>query len=283
MAEEDVAAYLRAELERRRAVLFTGAGFSVDALDHGGRPIPSGPELADELWSMCFPGEARDGSALTDLYQHALAERPEALTSLVRQRLCVDPARLPEMYRLWFCLPWRRMYTLNVDDLESAATARWRLPRRIVVVSALADGAQGPAADPGDDVLEVVHLNGHVEHAPRGMTFSTMQYGARLAAEDDPAYARLVADFYEVPFVFVGSRLDESPLWQHLERQEGTGGVEPDRPRPRSFLVTPEIERARQSLLSRLGITWLPMSTRQFTGEVLATFRDLCPPVPQPT
>ena len=114
-----------------------------------------------------------------------------------------------------------------------------------------------------------MHLNGHVQNGPRGVTFSTTQYGARLATEKDPHYAALVRDFCALPFVFVGTRLDESPLWQELERVEGTGGDEPRLPRPRSLLVTPQIERARQSLLERLGVSWVPHTTRQFTDEVL--------------
>jgi hypothetical protein len=268
MVDADIATYLGGALADGRAVLFTGAGFSVDAKDRDGRPIPTGNELCEELWDICFPGEERDGSALEDLFQHALTEKPKELEELLRRRLTVDPKKLPGCYRTWFSLPWRRIYTLNVDDLETACAARWSLPRPIAPVSAFWD-EHDPRAKAPNGALEVVHLHGHVVDAPHGMTFSTTQYGARLAAQDDPHYAALVRDFYASPFVFVGTRLDESPLWQALERSEGTGGQEPSRPRPRSFIVTSSIERARQSLLERLGVEFLPMSSRDFTEQVL--------------
>lgn len=268
MAEEDITSDLGRQLAAGRVVLFTGAGFSVDAKAHDGSPIPSGPELADELWQICFPGERRDGSALSDLFQHALTEAPDELEALLRRRLTVDAARLPAFYRVWFALPWRRIYTLNVDDLASAAAARFDLPRPLVIRAALA-GDPPPDEVPASCRLEVVHLNGHVRSGARGVTFSTTQYGARLATEQDPHYAALVHDFCEQPFVFVGTRLDESPLWQELERMAGANGEEPQLPRPRSLLVTPHIERARQSLLERLGVAWVPRSTRDFTDEVL--------------
>ena len=269
MAEADITGDLCRALEGGRAVLFTGAGFSVDAHDREGKPIPSGPELADELWQLCFPEEAcRDGSALQDLFQHALTESPAELEALLRKRLTVDAARLPAFYRVWFALPWRRIYTLNVDDLASAAEARFDLPRRLLIRAALADDPP-PDEVPEGARLEVVHLNGHVKNGARGVTFSTTQYGARLATEKDPHYATLVRDFCALPFVFVGTRLDESPLWQELERTFGTGGEEPRIERPRSLLVAPQIERARQSLLERIGVSWVPRSTREFTDEVL--------------
>jgi hypothetical protein len=270
MRDEDIQRELLDELAHGRAVLLTGAGFSVEARDRDGRPIPSGDELADELWSLCFPDEPRDDSELEDLFQHALAESPDALEELVRRRLCVDPARLPALYRDWFSLPWRRIYTLNVDDLESAVATRHEdLPRRIEVRSALGDGPR-PALSPAEGALEVVHLNGHVADAPRGMTFSTTQYGARLAADEDLAYKALVADFRSLPFVLVGTRLDESPLWRELQRAERRDGEEPRRPPCCSFLVTPAIERARRSLLERIGVVWVPMSTREFTERVIS-------------
>ena len=268
MVDADIVEYLGDALAGGRAVLFTGAGFSVDAKDRDGQPIPTGNELCDELWEICFPGEERDGSALEDLFQHALTEKPKQLEELLRRRLTVDPKSLPACYRTWFSLPWRRIYTLNVDDLEAACAARWELPRPIAPVSAFWEDGD-PRAEVPKGALEVVHLHGHVADAPHGMTFSTTQYGARLAAECDPHYTALVRDFYDSPVVFVGTRLDESPLWQALERSECTGGKEPSRPRPRSFIVTSSIERARQSLLERLGVEFLPMSSREFTETVL--------------
>ena len=103
MGDEDIQRSLGAELESGRAALLTGAGFSVEAKDAEGRSIPTGDELASELWQLCFPNEERDQSGLEDLFQHALAESPCELGALLRSRLCVDKARVPEMYRVSVC------------------------------------------------------------------------------------------------------------------------------------------------------------------------------------
>jgi hypothetical protein len=48
-----------------------------------------------------------------------------------------------------------------------------------------------------------------------GAGFST-EVAERLANRVDPWYLRLTADLFTRCFVFVGTSLDEPPLWQHL-------------------------------------------------------------------
>jgi hypothetical protein len=261
---------LREEIAAGRVILFTGAGFSVHARATAGGEVPLGEDLADELWRLCFRRGDRDGSSLADLFEHARMTAPARLARLVERRLRVDPARLPELYRLWFSMPWRRVYTLNVDDLEHAAAARYGLPRPIVSISALRRARRRP---PG--ALEVIHLNGVVDDGPEGITFSTVQYGERLASRD-VWYRQLVADMARRPFLYVGTRLEESPLWQHLQ----LGPLAHPRRRnhrPRSFLVATSLTRARQSLLRAYRIDWIRATAEEFAGDVLARLAPLDP------
>jgi hypothetical protein len=255
----EAAPYLRSQLRRGRLVLFTGAGFSNDVTDRDGRPLPTAGQLRRELWELCFPGEEPDGSTLADLFHHALARRPRAVERLLERRLRIDRRSLEPRHRLWFELPWRRIYTLNVDDLETAVVERFDLPRPLHITSALrARSRRKPAG------LEVVHLNGHIDDGPRGITFSTIQYGERLARRCDD-YAKLVLELRLNSFLFVGTQLGEAPLWQHIELLGGHAS----RRRPRSFLVTDRLDRARRSLLGDLGIEWIRMTSARFATEVL--------------
>jgi len=50
------------------AILFTGAGFSCDAFDRTGKPLPDTTTMRRELWSLGFPDdEEPDDSTLSDL------------------------------------------------------------------------------------------------------------------------------------------------------------------------------------------------------------------------
>jgi hypothetical protein len=196
--------------------------------------------MTGELWAMCFPGERYDGgSSLQDLYDVAARRCPQALRAWLGRRLVVgDP--VPAHLARYFAAPWRRVYTLNTDDLEVAVARGFEMGRR----------------------LEVVHLNGVVSADPGSVTFSTLQYGARLTA-GDPLYQQMVRDLAEGPFVFVGTVLDEMPLWRHVHAE----GAAPAH--PASVLVSPELSRARAELLAQLGVTWLPMTAETFAREVL--------------
>jgi hypothetical protein len=232
------------------AVLFTGAGFSIGARDITGVPLPDSEQMRRELWRLVFEDDRPDDSTLADLYDVALARAPDALAAYLAHRLCVGQLPASRHHATWFAMPWRRIYTLNVDDLEAAVQREFALPRRLRTISAL---SPGPA--PGDrDAIDVVHLNGVAGDGTDALTFSTLQYAARLCGQDRE-YAALAEDLARWPFVFTGTTLDEVVLWQHLElHRRGSGRPVPARP---SYLIARTLSRARQLLLENLGLTWL--------------------------
>jgi hypothetical protein len=245
------------------AVLFTGAGFSAEARDCAGNALPDSKVMIAELWPMLFPDEEPDESSLADLYDVALLRAPDRLREYLQTRLQIGDTPLPTSFARWFAAPWRRIYTLNVDNLECAVARQCELPRPLVSVSALAPEAAPRSAQNG---LEIVHLNGIASDDPADVTFSTMQYAARLCMADRE-YERLVDDLGKRPFVFVGTTLDEVVLWKHvqLERQHNGG----DAPRHHSFLVSPSLTKARQLLLHANGIHWVCCTAAEVAEQVL--------------
>lgn len=263
--------HLQHELDRGRASLFMGAGFSSSARDVDGRSVPLGDELAGELFELCFPGAERDESTLQDLFHHALRHHRRDLERLLRARLSIDAASLPDWYRWWFAPRWRRAWTLNVDVVERVVSERFGLDRPIESVSALGD--ERPSGVPGPDrALTVVHLNGIIDAGCDHVTFATTQYGRRLASRD-VWYAELANELVHQSFVFVGTRLDEAPLWQHLEGRDVRERIANNGDAPRSFLVTTRLDRARRCLLQDFSIEWVRASAEDFAREVLARLR----------
>jgi hypothetical protein len=244
------------------AMLFTGAGFSSDARDLAGRPLPDSTQMIRELWSICFGDDEPDDSSLADLYDAALLYAPDRLCEYIARRLRIGDAALPAHLAAWLGAPWRRIYTLNIDDVEVAVQRQFQLPRRLRSVSAADPDRTLP--DPG--ALDVVHLNGMAGDDPRELTFSTMQYAARLCG-CDREYERLAADLGEAPFVFAGTTLDEVTLWQHLERQRRQDGRAISH-RP-GFLIARSLPRARQVLLESLRIEWVQGTIAEVGAAVL--------------
>jgi hypothetical protein len=241
------------------AVLFTGAGFSADARDCLGRRLPRSVDMASELWSLLFGDEPADDSTLPDLFDVAIARCPDRLRAYLHERLTVGDDTLPGYLQHWFAAPWRRIYTLNIDDLECAVSRRFPLPCPLRTLT-MGDDVE---AD-GGDALDVIHLNGFVGTRPDLATFSTSQYAARLC-RPDPLYARLCDDLMARPFVFAGTVLDEPVFWQHLELARSGRDMAA---RPRSLLVTRSLSRARHLLLETLNITWIAATVAE-AAEVL--------------
>lgn len=261
MEPRDRTTELASMIESGEAVLFTGAGFSAEATDTEGRPLPDAKDMVGDLWQLLFEGEPADESSLSDLYDVALLRAPDRLAAYLATRLTIGDAPLPTTFARWFSAPWHRIYTLNVDALEQAVARQFDLPRPLVSVSALA--TQRTHAEAG---LEVVHLNGIAGGDPRDVTFSTMQYASRLCTPDRE-YERLCHDLAERSFVFIGTTLDEVVLWKHLELERQANGNR--RPTHHSFLIAPSLTRARQTLLESHRIHWIRATAAESAERVL--------------
>jgi len=267
-------ARLRSQASRGELILFTGAGFSTGAKDRSGRSIPSSGELKRELWVLCYPDQAFDeSSSLGDLFVAALRKRRAELVQLLQSRMTVDPDSLPEYYRLYYDFPWSRCYTLNVDDLESAVLRRFSLQRPLVTLSATGGAPTEPGASGfSQRGLEVVHLNGIIPGPPESLTFSEGQYAERIGNQE-PWYSRCVVDICSRPVVFIGTGLNESLLWQHMQLRKRRENLGRDL-RPTSFLVTKDLPLPRQDVLRDLRIDWVQGTAEEFAADVLAQLHN---------
>jgi SIR2-like domain len=262
-------ARIRSQMSRAEIILFTGAGFSLGAKDRNGVSIPSVFELKNELWKLCYPEQSFDpSSSLADLYAASLRRQKSDLVRLISARFSADPDSLPEYYATYFGLPWLRYYTLNVDDLDRAAAVRYHLERPPLTISTRASETEGaPSSLPKSGRLEVVHLNGVVGDSPDLLTFSETQYAEGIASQE-PWYARCVADIMCRPVIFIGTVLNESLLWQHMELRRRRDRHGRDL-RPTSILVTPSLSLPRQEILRDFRIEWVEGTAESFAAEVL--------------
>jgi hypothetical protein len=263
--------HLREQFRNGRPILFTGAGFSADASSIRGGNLPTGRSLTKLLWPICFPSDPYDAdTSLQDLYGYALQRERTRLTELLVNTFTVSDADLPAWYGRIFSLPWRRIYTLNIDNLEDVVNRTQALPRRLKSNSA-SQADESKVIPPTD--LEVMHLNGSLEEVPDRVTFSPTQYAQRLAGPD-PVYRRLAAELVSSPFVFIGSALDESTLWQSIEARRWKGGRGHQELRPRSYLVSKSLSPAKLALLASFNVVWIPMTGETFCDEVLSHVGD---------
>ena len=263
--------HLRTQFETARPVLFTGAGFSLDAKNAKGRQLPTSNDLRQAIWNLCFGKDPFDErNSLQDLYQVARVHRSRQLTELLRDELTVDSDSLPDWYKLILSFPWHRCYTLNVDDLPQAIDRRFQLPRKIKVTSAMSQRSETSVDERAH--LHVIQLNGGLDDLPDNVTFSTPQYAQRLV-RDEPWYNQLISDLLARPVVFIGTNLDEPPLWQYVEKRQSRGRDQQEL-RPKSYLITSSLSKARESCLVEYNITHIEMPAPAFATDVLKGVGD---------
>jgi Mrp family chromosome partitioning ATPase len=245
-------------------VLFTGAGFSSGARNQAGEAVPSVKRLRALLNDLVYPGsELADDDTLTHLFGLAQVRARNRLQDLLAQQFTVDRRAVPEMYGEIFSAAWFRVYTLNIDDLELAVAASHTLARPIVSLT--------PHQLGSGDGLEVVHLNGRWDDGPDAVTFSPLQYGSRYPGAD-PLHHQCAVDLLQRPVLFVGTELEEPPLWQAIELRKRASGRDL---RKRSFLVTPKISRSKRDYLEReLHVEYLPMTLEEFYEHVFNNASD---------
>lgn len=269
---QPIVPYLSSKFEKASPILFTGAGFSLGAKNILAETMPTPDVLRKKIWELCFPGTAIDSeSSLQNLYEMAALRHKAELKQLLTASLTVDSASLDDWYRLFFSLPWHKIYTLNIDDLELAADRRFSLPRKLISISATKGTVENRESD--KNFLRVIHLNGTLEDLVDGVTFSVTQYAERLSRQE-PVYVELASELLSHPFIFVGTKLDEPPLWQHVEFRFAKGGKVKEL-RPHSYLVTPSLDKAREVVLSQFNVEWIKMYGNEFAEQILAAVTSL--------
>ena len=222
-----------------------------------------------QIWPLCFPSEQfEENASLPDIYETALLKDPIHLKGVLTNCLTIQPDSIESWIVDYFSCPWHRIYTLNIDNLVKSLVQRFSLPRLLEEISATNLSSPSPRTAENQAVLEVICLNGTIADIPNNVTFSSSHYAKRLAYPDQ-FYQQLVADIVSRPVVFVGTSLDETPLWQSIEIRKAKGPRDTYEMRPRSYLVTPNLDRARKARLSSFNIMWIPMTAEEFSLKVL--------------
>lgn len=270
MLEGDLLKYFVRHLEQGRLMLVTGAGFSRDAKDYEGRPLPIGLDLARDLWSIAFPSDIfEENTSLQDVFSVALQRDKKATTQLLKSRLSVDSASLGENYRLWLSMAWQKIYTFNVDDLEIAAARVFKdLPRTPRTLSGLPDSTELGNALDGSKFLPVIHLHGSVADDPSRLTFARHQYAHR-SGDADAGYALMMNELLAYPTVFVGTQLDEQIFWQQIANRDARSGFGVKEARPKCFLILPGLNAAREALLRQYNTVLVRGTGAEFAEKVL--------------
>lgn len=252
-------AYLRDRSKDGSLVLFLGAGFSIDTENQLGQSPPLGRALAEalaELASMEYSSEPLP--TVYEVVRSRVGER--RLLDFLEKRYSIQSFK--DWYRLLPTFVWHRIFTTNIDnslDQIYHSNSSQRLKRVVCP-------APPQERDQLCEVLQAIHLHGHVDDKHSPLTFSFDDF-AKQTARANPWYQILIDDLFSNPIVFVGTELADSPFHHYLEERGRRLHGERET-RPKSFLVSPEITEIRQQQLSSSNIVPVNCTAETFFTEL---------------
>jgi hypothetical protein len=258
MLPENDKNYLQSNLLRNRVVLFLGAGFSGEAQNEGGDQIPKSRALAGGLWNFLEYAGDYDGTELRYIYDAARKKRGDAaVREFLRSLLTVT--KYPDWYKLTTGWYWRRVYTTNIDNLIEAVFAGASGVPALEVVVPPDEFTDRDAFLRG---IQYIKLHGSANELTKPIVFSPIEYGRR-ASLHDVWYDHFLRDYSTYPTILIGTELNEPLFWQYLAaRQEKPRGAAESR--PKSFLVSPNISKARVEALSLYNIEPISATAEEF-------------------
>lgn len=258
LSENDKQTLIR-NLNRNQVVLFAGAGFSIDAKNASGEPIPMSDRLSKLLWNFIYDQPYDDKTNLKSLYEAALYRKGKsALRQFLRTQLHITSrADWYQSIRRWF---WHRIYTTNADDLIEEIYSAPGIPQLQKIIAP----AYFQDRDQFLRTIQLVKLHGCINDDSKDLTFGAPDYGTRAAGSLDVWYMHFVADYSTLPTLFVGTKLDEPLFWQYLELRTAQKHRDNPARRPKSFLVAPSISKPDEDRLKRLGIVAVGATAEEF-------------------
>lgn len=247
---------LARRMKIRMPVLFTGAGFSFGAKNAHGVKLPLSSGLKDMLIDefMILDSEASKElkeESLSTVYSVACdkmgAEQAASyLTNIFRDCIPLDHHRVVASY------PWRRIYTLNIDDLlENAVETGYLFP---------IDSAR-MSQKPSDKAIDYIKLHGSVRNREAGYIFSNEEYTRATTGHLDVRYARLMEDLQTEDFVFIGATTTEEADIDYYLHMYNEGG---DSRHGGFFYVDPKPRYAVRSKIEKAGAHLLEMTCEEF-------------------
>jgi hypothetical protein len=254
--------FVKSKTKSADFTLFIGAGFSISAQDSEGKNLPLGMALAKELWSLSYPDEQFDeSSTLQDVYELALSLNEKKTEQFMSKRFNVLAETIPDWYATYLRFPWKKIYSLNIDNLIQKSSSKFTTSRPVNSITPF----KASRTNNQDLTLDIIHLNGSLADLPKNVTFSKESY-AKRGIFPDHLYSELAAELLTTPFIFIGTSADEPELWKYIELRKLEDKIRGRaEKRPRSFIVMPSLNPAKLKLLEKFNVEFLP-----YTAEVFA-------------
>ena len=201
-------------------ILFLGAGFSVGSKNEVGE-LPKGDGLCKDIFGTFMNNSFNEtdkkeisGYDLQDLCQfiYDSMEKKDELYQYIVLRF--QHSKPQEFHLLLNNYPWKRIYTVNVDDLVET----------ICSINGVKLTVQNKREEKKciADSIELFKLHGCVNEIEEGFVFSRGEY-TNLISKRNFKLDSLTTDIIKNNIIFVGASMDESDIDFYISKYEDAG------------------------------------------------------------
>ena len=231
--------------------LLLGAGASYGALNGNGDPVPMGAQLSLDLQTRYSLPPIPVGTGLRSVYdlsvRAAKSSGAESPASFLASKFIGCSS--PDWYQHVVKVPWRIIWTLNIDDvLENAYQQRFKAIARQELRLVSWDSKNVFHREPADRVT-AVHLHGRA--GAENLVFGSMEYLAGIQHAGS-AHQLFWDSWADAPVIVVGATLaDEIDLAAPLSEPRSSATSE----KP-SLIVLPSVSESISFDLTQQGCRW---------------------------
>lgn len=248
-------------------ILFTGAGFSLGAVNGAGEKIPSGNELKRKLL-VDFLGYQENSEECVELMASSLsdictfAEGEYSSQKLHDYLIATFSECTPkEFHNTIARFPfWKRIYTINIDDVLENASEKAAL----VVQNSERQFMYSRAKQ-----KEYIKLHGCVKNRSGKLVFSNHQYVDSMLSSTDYRFNCFARDMQVENFVILGTEMNEINLDYYLQL---FSSVSDKTSHGQLFFINPSPRLVFKSKVTKVGAHIIEWTTEQFANHL----QELC-------
>ena len=230
-----------------------------------GSPLPVGTELAEFLCKKALIEYSQEN--LNTVYNAVKEIQGELnLQSYLEEKF--KHCRYSDDYKKLANLPFKRIYTLNIDDcLQGAFFAQ----RKHLNIKNRNDATDEYSFE--NDITTLVKLNGDINNPTLGFIFSPEEY-AKNTISNNNWYKELAQDMHTYTFVFIGTKLNEPLLDYHIQKFKNDNKISSS---VRGFVITPKASEIEKLSLKNSNLEHISGTLKDFVNYFYDYFKDDIP------
>lgn len=252
-----------------RPVLFTGAGFSLGAINGNNEPIPTGNGLKKMILTELLGYKERT-SEFEEIFKATLSDVCSFAESEVSYQKLQDyiisnfQDCTPKSYHEQIATfpNWKRIYTVNIDDVFENAVQKGT----IVVQNSASQFSYTRAKN-----KEYIKLHGCVRNRSERIVFSNQQYVDSMLNSTDYRFSSFARDMQIENFVIVGTEMNEINLDYYLSLFSQVSGKTSH---GQLFFINPDPGLIFKAKVKKIGAQIIEWTAEEFAKHLYSLSID---------